>query len=306
VSNIISSVQSTTHTTQNAILLLDKPQGLTSQQAVSKVKRLFQVSKAGHTGTLDPIATGLLPICLGEATKFSHFLLNTDKHYQVQATLGICTDTGDSEGNILSQTAVPIIKETDLLEVLSTFIGDIEQIPPMFSAIKHKGRPLYEWARKGIEISRQPRSIKIHELKLLHYENSQLHLEVRCSKGTYIRSLIQDIGTKLGCGGHMSALRRLSVGDYSLKDSVDFETLEAHSNNFSSFLLSLDTALPQWPLFKISEAAAFYLKRGQTLVLPNMPPQGWVQLVMKTNQQFAGVGQVLHDGRLKAYRMLYA
>ncbi len=212
----------------NGILLLNKPPFFTSQQVVTQVKRLFKAKKAGHTGSLDPIATGLLPVCLGEATKFSQFLLETDKHYRVEATLGICTDTGTAQGQIVTQRSVPTIDIEHLHKVLTAFKGTLAQIPPIYSALKHEGKPLYHWARKGVtSIPRKPRQITIYELELLNYNANKLILEVKCSKGTYIRSLVEDIGEALNCGAHVTALHRVSVGDYHDTQSIDLNTLES-------------------------------------------------------------------------------
>lgn len=291
----------------DGILLLNKPQFFTSQQVVSKVKHLFQTKKAGHTGSLDPIATGLLPICLGESTKFSQFLLKTDKHYRVKAKLGIRTNTGDSEGQIVSQhSLITPFSQSTLTELLSQFMGEISQTPPMFSALKHKGKPLYHWARQGITIQRPARPIHIYQLDLIHYELDQLILEVKCSKGTYIRSLIDDMGQILGCGAHICELHRLSVGPYTIKQSIELDHLESLSTleARTHYLLPIDTALPPWPAVKLSEPAAFYLRRGQPLALPNIPTEGCVRLYLKTNQQFIGIGQILTDGRLAPSRII--
>ena len=291
----------------HGILLLDKTFGYTAQQAVSVVKRLFHIKKAGHTGSLDPIATGLLPVCLGEATKFSQFLLAADKHYAVEALLGIRTDTGDSEGAILEEKAVPTIDIENLLEMLARFQGTITQVPPMFSAIKHKGKPLYYWARKGISIERTARPVIIYQLKLLNYALNTLKLEVRCSKGTYIRTLIEDIGSCLGCGAHVTALRRLSVGDYSVDQSSRLSDIESLSlqKRRTALVLPMESALSTtWPELHISEAAAFYLYRGQSLALPRTPKSGWVRLFLKPDYRLLGIGQILQDGRVAPYRLI--
>jgi len=291
----------------HGILFLNKPTGFTSQQAVSKIKRLLKVKKAGHTGALDPIATGLLPICIGEATKFSQLLLTSDKHYRVDACLGRRTDTGDSEGRIIERKPVHTIEEKKLKNSLSRFLGDILQTPPMFSAIKQQGKPLYYWARKGIEMKRASRPISIYELKLLSYQPERLSLEVRCSKGTYIRTLIDDIGVTLGCGAYVTHLHRLSVGKYTIKDSIDFATLESINTvtERAQQLLPISEILPkEWPTFKISKAAAFYLRRGQALTLPKTPIQGPIKLLLKSDNQLIGVGQILKDGRIAPYRLI--
>jgi tRNA pseudouridine55 synthase len=289
------------------ILLLNKPTGCTSQQAVSRVKRLFDIKKAGHTGSLDPIATGLLPVCLGEATKFSQFLLTADKHYRVRAKLGQRTNTGDCEGTIIEQKPIDLISAEKLQDALSRFRGKIFQIPPLFSAIKHEGKPLYHWARKGISVPRATRPVTINTLKLLHYQIDQLDLEVHCSKGTYIRTLIEDIGTQLGYGAHVTGLHRLSVGKYHEDQSVSFTILDTLHSPIErmKYLLPIDNIFPQeWPTFTVSEPAAFYLRRGQALALPKTPQSGWVCLRLKTDQRLLGVGQILKDGRLAPHRLI--
>ena len=211
----------------DGMLLLDKSPGMTSNDAVQRIKRLLQARKVGHTGSLDPIATGLLPICLGEATKLSSFLLNTDKRYRVLVRLGQTTSTGDVEGAVLEQKPVPILTEALIENVLERFRGAISQVPPMHSALKHQGARLYELARKGIEVQRPARQIHIYELKLIEFGPQHLDLDVHCSKGTYIRSLAEDIGALLGCGGHVERLRRTAVGNFSIAQAVGFEQLEA-------------------------------------------------------------------------------
>lgn len=210
----------------HGILLLDKPKGISSNAALQIAKRLFKARKAGHTGSLDPIASGLLPICFGEATKFSRFLLEADKHYQTTACLGIRTDTGDAEGNMLSEHSVPDLNAADLERILERFRGNISQIPPMFSAIKHQGQPLYKLARQGIIIDREARDIVIKDLTLLALEGNLVHLEIRATKGTYVRTLVEDIGEALGCGAHVVELRRLGSGPYTADQMISFEILE--------------------------------------------------------------------------------
>jgi tRNA pseudouridine55 synthase len=213
--------------TVNGILLLDKPAGLTSNAALQAVKRLYRARKAGHTGSLDPLATGLLPICFGEATKISGFLLDADKHYRVQCRLGVRTNTGDAEGEVLEQRPVEGITEAALRKVIEGFIGDIEQIPPMYSALKHKGERLYNLARQGVEVEREARTVTIHALELLDFGGDTAELRVHCSKGTYVRTLVEDIGALLGCGAHVSGLRRLGVGPFDGSVMHDMDALEA-------------------------------------------------------------------------------
>jgi len=313
----------------NGILLLDKPKKMTSNQALQTVKQLFSASKVGHTGSLDPLATGLLPLCFGEATKFSQFLLNADKTYIVSACLGIKTNTGDAEGEIIESRPISNYSVNQLETVLSAFRGTISQIPPMFSALKHKGRPLYKLARQGIVVERSPRTVTVHSLRLLdrnnHADISNLHedcelpgntdknsnaknilyLEIKCSKGTYIRTLIEDIGEALRCGAYVSDLRRLGVADYHAEQMVSLEELQTLSQaECDQKLLSLDSLLNEWPVLKISQAAAYYLYRGQAVLLPNLPKQGLLRLLLQESGRFIGVGEILEDGRIAPRRLV--
>ena len=209
----------------NGILILDKPIGLSSNQALQKAKRIFEAKKAGHTGSLDVLASGLLPICFGKATKVAQSLLDSDKHYLTTGKLGTRTTTCDSEGDIIEKKSTKKITKELIIEALKMFRGEIEQIPSMYSALKHKGTPLYKLARAGIEIERKPRTIKIYELTLVNYDQDYIELDVRCSKGTYIRNLIDDIGKTLGCGAYVTKLRRLGAGPYQESQMVTIEQL---------------------------------------------------------------------------------
>lgn len=292
----------------NGILLLDKPIGLTSNTALQVIKRLFAARKAGHTGSLDPLASGMLPICFGEATKFSQYLLDSDKHYQVVAQLGVKTTTGDTEGEIIQQKSVGDSKGLD--QIIKKFHGTIMQVPSMYSALKYQGRPLYELARKGITVERPARSVQIHKLDLLAKTTDTLTLEVVCSKGTYIRTLVEDIGDALGCGAHVAELRRLGVNDYPANQMIGLSQLEKiaqdHPGDYTvldNLLLSLDTAVQHWPLVNLSQAAAFYLLRGQPVIVPRAPTQGWVRLMLNDGS-FIGVGEILDDGRVAPRRLM--
>ena len=218
----------------DGMLLLDKSPGMSSNGAVQRVKRLYSANKVGHTGSLDPIATGLLPLCLGEATKLSGFLLDTDKRYFVKVRLGRTTATADTEGETLEEKPVPMLDTQAIEAVLQRFRGDIAQVPPMYSALKHKGKKLYELARKGLEVEREARRVSIYELTLLGFGSDFLELDVHCSKGTYIRSLAQDIGMEIGCGAHVEQLRRTAVGGFTLDQSVTLEKLEALTEGSAS------------------------------------------------------------------------
>lgn len=289
----------------NGILLLDKPQGITSNRALQITKNLFAAKKAGHTGSLDPLATGLLPLCFGEATKFSQFLLEADKAYWVNARLGIKTKTGDAEGEIIEQRPIPPSCFEQVESVLATFRGPILQIPPMFSALKFKGKPLYELARQGITVERSAREVTVHTLRLLDTTVDSITLEIKCTKGTYIRTLIEEIGEALGCGAYVQGLRRLMVGNYDEKGMVSIEQLEAlNQNERDGFLLPLDSLLHNWPHIKLSQAAVYYLYRGQPIFLPNVTAKGWVRLIHTINDQFIGVGEVLEDGRVAPRRLV--
>jgi tRNA pseudouridine55 synthase len=294
----------------DGILLLDKPTGVTSNGALQMVKRLFKARKAGHSGSLDPIASGLLPICFGEATKFSRYLLESDKHYILQAQLGVRTDSGDSEGHIIAERSIPSLSLSDIELVLEPFRGEIAQIPSMYSAIKHKGQPLYKLARQGLSVERQPRHITIYRLILLSYENGILSLEVKASKGTYMRTLVDDIGEILGCGAHVVMLRRIGAGPYTADNMIDFSTLEqleqegqGNLDALDQYLLPLDSSVATWPDVTLSEAAAYYLRQGQPVIVPYAPTEGWVKLVLKDNS-FLGVGEILEDGRVAPRRLV--
>ena len=289
----------------NGILLLDKPEGITSNQALQTVKRLFSAKKAGHTGSLDPLATGLLPLCFGEATKFSQFLLEADKTYWVSARLGIKTRTGDAEGEVIETRPVEPSCFEQLESVLSTFRGLISQIPPMFSALKFKGKPLYELARQGITIERSAREVTVHSLNLLETTENSINLEIKCTKGTYIRTLIEDIGEALGCGAYVQGLRRLGVGNYNGEGMISLEKLQGLTQEERDrCLLPLDTLLHAWPVIKLSQAAIYYLYRGQAVLLPNLPKEGWVRLIHTGNDKFIGLGEILEDGRVAPRRLV--
>ncbi|MFM2322669.1 MAG: tRNA pseudouridine synthase [Pseudomonadota bacterium] len=290
----------------SGILLLDKPKGITSNQALQITKQLFAAHKVGHTGSLDPLATGLLPLCFGEATKFSQFLLNADKTYWVSARLGIKTNTGDAEGEIIESRPINADALENLAAILASFSGTISQIPPMFSALKHNGKPLYKLARQGIVIERSPRTVQIHRLQLLDKVGEDtLNLEIKCSKGTYVRTLIEDIGEALGCGAYVQDLRRLGVANYLAEQMVSLAQLqELTQAERDQHLLGLDSLLQEWPILKISQAATYYLYRGQAILLPNLPQQGLIRLVLQESGRFVGIGEILDDGRIAPRRLV--
>lgn len=289
----------------NGILLLDKPIGLSSNQALTQAKILFNAKKAGHTGSLDPLASGMLPICFGEATKFSQFLLEADKEYLVDAKLGIRTTTGDAEGEIISTKPVSFTA-LQLERVLESFRGEIQQIPSMYSAIKFQGKPLYAYARQGIEIERPSRTVTIKELILLHATDDTLTIRVRCTKGTYIRTLVEDIGEVLGFGAHVSSLRRTYVEPYITAQMTSLEELrhvkENNIDELDTLLRPIDSALSDWPEIRLSSSVAYYLKQGQPVIVPRAPTSGWVRLFVD-DDSFMGVGEVLDDGRVAPRRL---
>ena len=298
------------HTNQrrvNGILLLDKPAGITSNAALQKVKKLYRARKAGHTGSLDPLASGLLPICLGEATKVSGYLLDADKHYWVACCLGERTSTGDAEGEVLEHRPVDVTAK-QFRKALEEFIGDIEQIPPMYSAVKHQGQRLYKLARQGLEVEREPRRITIHSIELLAFDAPRAEISVQCSKGTYVRTLVEDIGERLGCGAHVADLRRLGVGPFDDRSMVTLATLEhlldtSGEAALDALLLPLESGLSQWPEVRLSGDAAFYLRQGQPVLVPHAPTAGWVRLYLG-DKRFLGVGEILDDGRVAPRRLL--
>jgi tRNA pseudouridine55 synthase len=291
----------------NGILLLDKPSGITSNDALQQVKRLYFARKAGHTGSLDPLASGVLPICMGEATKVSAFLLDADKRYRVRCQLGARTATADAEGEVLETRPVGDYSDAQLEAVLDAFRGSIEQVPPMYSALKHEGQRLYKLARQGVEVEREARPVQIYELTLIGRDADWIDIDVHCSKGTYVRTLAEDIGEKLGCGAHVSALRRTAVGPYDDTALVTLEQLrelkEKDMPAMDGLLLPVETALTQWPDVQLSADAAFYLQQGQAVLVPRAPTSGWVRLYAG-NQNFLGMGEILDDGRVAPRRLM--
>ena len=288
------------------LLILDKPTGRGSNESLQIVKRLFQARKAGHTGSLDRLACGLLPICLGEATKVSGFLLNADKRYLTTVRLGEQTTTGDAEGEVIASKPVPELNESDVKVVLAQFRGEIEQVPPMFSAVKVQGQRLYKLAHQGKTIKRSARKVTIHDISLDRLEGADLHIAVHCSKGTYIRTLAEDIGAKLGCGGRVDALRRISAGPFEAAQMVTLEELhrvaEEGLDALDALLLPAEYALAQLPKVEVPQASAFYLRQGQPVLVPHAPTEGCVRLFFGEHD-FLGVGEVLDDGRIGPRRL---
>ena len=291
----------------HGVLLLDKPIGITSNTALQRVKRLFDARKAGHTGSLDPLASGMLPICLGEATKISGYLLSADKHYRAVCKLGIKTDSGDADGEIIERRDVGLLEREGVVEVLEGFIGRITQIPPMHSAIKRNGTPLYKLAHQGIEVEREAREVVIHQLQLIRLDGDELEFDVHCSKGTYVRTLAEDIGEKLGCGAHIIALRRTGVGVMAGSEMVSAETLDSLAQQgfeaLDELLTPMEEALADWPEVRLSEDASFYLRQGQAVFVPRVQERGLVRL-FSGEADFLGLGTVLDDGRVAPKRLL--
>jgi tRNA pseudouridine55 synthase len=287
-------------------VLVDKPSGLTSNRVLQTLKRLFAAEKAGHTGSLDPLATGMLPICFGSATKVAGLLLDARKSYRVWVRLGAATDTGDAEGKVIAESPAPPRSRDDILAVLARFVGPIEQVPPMYSALKHRGRRLYSLARRGEEVVRQARPVTIHFLELESIDWPVLCFSVECSKGTYVRSLVTDIARELGTLGYVTALRRLSVGPYSEAEMNGIDRLEALAaegfETLDSVLLPADTALAGWPTIVLDAEQARRLSQGQRVLADVAWPAGRVRLY-GPEQVFLGLGNVLAGGELKSQRL---
>jgi tRNA pseudouridine55 synthase len=284
----------------NGILLLDKARGSSSNAVLQQARRLFRARKAGHTGSLDPLASGLLPVCFGQATKISGMLLDADKTYQVSAALGSRTETGDAEGELVQTLPVPPLDEAAIDAVFERFTGPIEQIPPMYSALKQDGRRLYELARKGIEVPREPRSIRIHSLHRTGWDGHQLSFEVRCSKGTYVRTLVEDIAAALGTTGHVAALRRTQLGpfrDERMWTMTELEALAAEGGEpaLDGVLHAPDTAVRHWPEVVLSEAEQAYVLQGQAVFASG--PGGARVRMYGPNRLFLGVGEMTAEGR---------
>ena len=287
----------------DGILLLDKPLGYSSNQALQKVKWLFQAAKAGHTGTLDPLATGLLPICLGEATKFAQHVTDADKTYIANIKLGEQTTTGDVEGEVIATKSVSVTA-TQFEQACQQLIGVISQVPPMYSALKHEGKALYEYAREGIEIERPARHVLIRKITVNAFSGSDAVITVSCSKGTYIRTLAEDVAKKLGTFGHLTALRRVETAGFQMANAFTIEALEAlPMDERDAQLLPVDTAIALLPKVMISEDAAFYFKRGQSVWQPGKLPDGELR-VYEESGVFLGLGALLGDGKVAPKRLV--
>lgn len=287
----------------DGVLLLDKPAGITSQAAVTAVRRLFNAAKAGHTGTLDPMATGLLPVCLGEATKFSHLLLEADKTYLATIRLGTTTTTGDLEGEVLEQNPVDV-ERSRVAVVLGRFVGVIWQVPPMYSALKHAGKPLYKYARAGEDVPRAPREVNIAELKLIDVAGPDLHVSVTCSKGTYVRVLAEDVGRELGCGACLAGLRRTGVGGFDLgRGAVTLAQLESlPEGNRQTALLPADAMVASLPSVELDVAEARLLMQGRTVERAGAGTAGLAR-IYGPGREFLGVVEVTSVGKMVPRRL---
>ena len=291
----------------SGIVVLDKANGLSSNAALQEVKRLYEAHTAGHAGSLDPLATGVLPVCLGEATKVSQFLLDSDKRYRTRIKLGIRTDTGDSEGAIIERNEGISVSRKAIERALTKFKGEVEQVPPMHSAIKMNGVPLYKLARKGIAVEREPRLVTLYQICLVEFVNSELELEISCSKGTYIRTIADDLGQELGCGAHVIELRRTQAGVFTEKDSISAEELALEKENrgldkIDQFLIPMDRAIQDLPEVNLPSITASHVKNGQAVLVRHLPKNGLVR--MYEDEQFIGIGSIDDDGKVAPRRLI--
>ena len=289
----------------HGIVLLDKPVGISSNRALQRVRGIFQARKAGHTGSLDPFATGMLPICLGEASKTAAFMLEAGKRYRATALLGVATSTGDVEGEVIQTCPVPDINHDSLVQCLQKFVGDIEQVPPMYSALKHEGRPLYEYARAGIEIKRPSRSVTIHDLEMVDWQSPRLIFDVHCSKGTYIRTLAEDIAKALGSCAHLVELRRTVVEPFDNFPMVTLEQLQEakDSGGLPSVLLPVDVGLAHWPRVDLDLVKRGKFKHGQQFPVPDGDSSIGKVRVYGPDDDLLGLAEITSCGELKPSRV---
>lgn len=307
----------------NGIMVLDKPQGMSSNEAVQKAKLLFAARKVGHTGSLDPLATGVLPLCFGDATRFSRYLLESDKKYTARVALGASTDSGDADGKVVRERPVGGLTAAEVDRALDAYRGEIQQVPSMFSAVKHQGQPLYKLARQGIEVERKARDVTVYSSEIREFADEELTLDIHCSKGTYVRTIVHELGESLGCGAHVKALRRTMAGPFTEEDLVTFEMLAAPEGESTQGEAreSLDARLQpvwsgvrQWPQVTLAGDAAYYLRQGQPVIVPHAPTSGWVRLAEAASPEvsqgngarFLGVGEILDDGRVAPRRLIPA
>ncbi len=298
----------------NGILVLDKPLGLSSNQALQQCKRLFFAAKAGHTGSLDPLATGVLPLCFGEATKFSQFLLDANKTYTSTFVLGQSSTTDDADGEITVVADASKLTEAEVLSALMSFQGEQQQVPPMYSALKHNGERLYKLARRGEEVERASRDIRVDDIELLAFrvddasQVAEIDVCLAVSKGTYIRRIAADLGEKLAVGGFVSALRRVQSGPFVESQAIDFEQLERlegfnNTTALDELLLPMDSALQHIPSVVLDPSTEFYLQRGQAVQVSDSPPNGKVRLLMEAGD-FIGIGEIDDQGRVAPKRLV--
>lgn len=307
----------------NGIMVLDKPSGMSSNEAVQKAKRLFAARKVGHTGSLDPLATGVLPLCFGDATRFSRYLLESDKKYTARVVLGISTDSGDADGKVLRERPVGRVTRAMVDKALDAYRGEIQQVPSMFSAVKHQGQPLYKLARQGIQVERKARTVTVYSCVIGEFAGDEVDLDIHCSKGTYVRTIVHDLGESLGCGAHVKALRRTMAGPFGEGDLVTFEMLGASGSEIGESkdrerldarLQPVSSAVREWPQVTLTGDAAYYLRQGQPVIVPHAPTAGWVRLAEAASPEiskgeaarFLGVGEILDDGRVAPRRLIPA
>ena len=287
----------------SGVLLLDKPLGFSSNQALQKIKWLLQAAKAGHTGTLDPLATGLLPFCFGEATKFAHYLTDADKTYVATIKLGVTTTTGDAEGEVLSTQPVHV-DQVNFEQACQQFVGEISQTPPMYSALKHDGKALYEYARAGIEIERKARNVTVYSITQNSFEHDVACITVTCSKGTYIRTLAEDIGRVLDCGAHLIGLRRTATANYQIANAITLEQFEEMTaEQRESALLPVDSAVEFLPAVTLDADSTYYLQQGQSVWRSGQIPHGLLRLYSE-QQDFLGLGELASDGKIAPKRLI--
>jgi tRNA pseudouridine55 synthase len=299
----------------NGILVLDKPAAESSNRSLQTAKRLYFAQKAGHTGSLDPLATGVLPLCFGEATKFSQFLLDSDKAYRSTFKLGVITASGDADGEVLEQRDASAVSRAQVEAELKQFAGDIEQVPSMFSALKHQGQPLYKLARQGIEVERKVRQVTVYEIELSAFRSSadtgaepEADVYIHCSKGTYVRSIAEDLGLALGCGAHVTMLRRVKAGPFDEQQAISPSSLEEllQDDDYSqldALLQPVDSALQHLPAVVVAESAEFYLLRGNAVQVSGAPSEGVVRLYNEAGE-LLGIGDILDDGRIGPKRLI--
>ena len=291
----------------SGIVVLNKAAGLSSNSALQEVKKLYEANKAGHAGSLDPLATGVLPVCLGEATKVSQFLLDSDKRYRTRIKLGIRTDSGDSEGTVIEQHEKVSVSRKVVEHALTKFKGEVEQLPPMHSALKIKGVPLYKFARKGITIERKTRLISVYKIELVNFGNGELELDIACSKGTYIRTIADDLGQELGCGAHIIKLHRTQAGVFEEADCISFKELAMEKasmglDKIDQHLIPMDQAILDLPEVKLPSSTASYVKNGQSVLVRHVPEEGLVR--MYEEEQFIGIGCIDDEGKVAPRRLI--